>query len=827
MDRFVWALWCVLLCALLARGCLAEEVHTKGIDHLLDVWNLRRLHSRIKEGRWKSYGVELEGDALPCVEDVSRFLEALRRGVAWADMVYDSSGRYSSQFLFGNDYWLGSTTQCQGLDKAAMAAERSRLEAGSPVEGEGTAETSGRVTPADPFAKSVAKRENDPQRSAAVTSDLPLDGKVPPYRLRFFVVTVEVELPAELSPKARPLRLGVCMPRSCSTSAVSSLMALSAADRDGVTLAVPKGSPVHRGRSVKVLRVRPVPGDYEWSKDPKTFIIAGATIFVFILMALAEVCEQYSKHRSKRLSEEYSMAKMKMKDVEVGKNNNDGEAMQMREYHVAKKEPSPGTVQRLLLCFSIRRNGKKILCGTEDGGKDDERNLDCIHGLRVISMGWVILVHTYLMVFAIAENKNLRNVKEKNYTFQTVLNATFSVDTFFLISGILVAYLYFRARSKDKNAKREAARGCEEAVKETNPSAIKMNLASCPKNAGAAFLRDFSVFVKLLGYRFLRLTPPYLWTIGIAEVGMRYTLNLSLFETKIVDHITCAKYWWRNVLYINSLYPREEMCMIWSWYMANDTQFYALGIILLLLSARYFRFAAIAGVLFMVSSWVTTAAISVHYDYHVSIQDPFALFDQLYDKPWLRLGPYLVGMLTGWILYKTALNIRMPKVAVITGWILSLVCMALLIYGVSVLGDYVSPTGSVGLGLTTSAIYTSLGHTAWAVAVAWVVVACCTGHGGWVSGLLSWSALRPFSRLTYCAFLIHPLVMMISGFRMQAPLHLEPTVVIMIYLGYMLASFAAAFFVSICFEAPAVSLLKMAFKMPKSKTNEPSSPKKQ
>jgi hypothetical protein len=27
-------------------------------------------------------------------------------------------------------------------------------------------------------------------------------------------------------------------------------------------------------------------------------------------------------------------------------------------------------------------------------------------------------------------------------------------------------------------------------------------------------------------------------------------------------------------------------CMIWSWYLANDTQFYTLGILLLLLSSK-------------------------------------------------------------------------------------------------------------------------------------------------------------------------------------------------------------------------------------------------
>jgi hypothetical protein len=42
--------------------------------------------------------------------------------------------------------------------------------------------------------------------------------------------------------------------------------------------------------------------------------------------------------------------------------------------------------------------------------------------------------------------------------------------------------------------------------------------------------------------------------------------------------------------------------------------------------------------------------------------DPLALFDKIYDKPWTRLGPYLVGMSVGWILFKTNCKIKFTKV---------------------------------------------------------------------------------------------------------------------------------------------------------------------
>ena len=37
-------------------------------------------------------------------------------------------------------------------------------------------------------------------------------------------------------------------------------------------------------------------------------------------------------------------------------------------------------------------------------------------------------------------------------------------------------------------------------------------------------------------------------------------------------------------------------------------------------------------------------------------------FADIYVKPWTRIGPYIIGFLTGYILYKTECKIRIPKV---------------------------------------------------------------------------------------------------------------------------------------------------------------------
>lgn len=72
----------------------------------------------------------------------------------------------------------------------------------------------------------------------------------------------------------------------------------------------------------------------------------------------------------------------------------------------------------------------------------------------------------------------------------------------------------------------------------------------------------------------------------------------------------------------------------------------------------------------------------------------------------------------------------------------------------------------------SAAAYTSLSHTAWACALAWIVVACSSGNGGYVNKILSAPVIYPFSRVTYCAYLVHPIAIRFVSLNSDATLHL-------------------------------------------------------
>lgn len=202
--------------------------------------------------------------------------------------------------------------------------------------------------------------------------------------------------------------------------------------------------------------------------------------------------------------------------------------------------------------------------------------------------------------------------------------------------------------------------------------------------------------------------------------------------------------------------------MLWSWYLANDTQLYMLGAIILIVSVRHFKLSAVTTGVFLIISWITTATIAFSNNHRPDSDDPLALFDKIYDKPWTRLGPYLIGMSAGWILFRTSCKIRLSKPSVIFAWSLASLNLFVLLFGLY----------RAELSQLTAALYSSLSHSAWALSLAWITIACSTGYGGFVNTLLSAPCLYPFSRVTYCAYLVHPIVIRSMALNTDAPLHL-------------------------------------------------------
>ena len=68
-------------------------------------------------------------------------------------------------------------------------------------------------------------------------------------------------------------------------------------------------------------------------------------------------------------------------------------------------------------------------------------------------------------------------------------------------------------------------------------------------------------------------------------------------------------------------------------------------------------------------------------------------------------------------------------------------------------------------------LYAATARPLWSVCLAWVILSCFYGGGGWVNELLSWKGWIPLSRLTYTSYLLHIMISELIGFNRDHRLH--------------------------------------------------------
>ena len=164
----------------------------------------------------------------------------------------------------------------------------------------------------------------------------------------------------------------------------------------------------------------------------------------------------------------------------------------------------------MLMFFSIRQNIVKLLDTSRPPAV-----IKSIDGVRAISMTWVIWGHTYF--YSVNQMDNQIKVLDAFIApwYQHIGNAVLAVDTFFVLSGFLTAFILIK---------------------------------KFQKNSSPGFM------AKLYLHRYLRLTLIYAIII-IFNMGFlgRYGIGTMVRYIGDPSAETCRKYWWRNLLYVSNI----------------------------------------------------------------------------------------------------------------------------------------------------------------------------------------------------------------------------------------------------------------------------------
>ncbi|KAM3963614.1 nose resistant to fluoxetine protein 6-like [Aphomia sociella] len=439
----------------------------------------------------------------------------------------------------------------------------------------------------------------------------------------------------------------------------------------------------------------------------------------------------------------------------------------IRHLIILKKDPK--TANKLYQSFSIYTNTHRLVTYNPVPGA-----LECLDGIRSIAMMWVIIGHTFLNQMTATTVWNPLDIVDWITSFSSIwiTAAPITVDTFFMLTGLLLVYT----------------------------TAGKLTRLKFIKNLHLFYLN-----------RYLRLLP---------VLGASILLQASVF-----NHVTdgpewgnvaqqthqCRVHWWPTLLYIQNYYSPAFTCLPHTWYLAIDFQLFILSpLILIWVVGGRKRTAWIgltAGLLISFSAATIYNFIMGFPSASFGVSEPREgqpdYTTRYYINTLTRAPPFFIGMIFGYLLYVLrGKKVVIPKLQVALLWLMAIILSAAVIYsGYPVLqADWDNQLADDFLN--------SFRRPIWAMCIGWLVIACVHGYGGPVNWLLSHPMWKLLSRLSYAMYVLHYQLMFVVNGTFLGPVYINVESSIHKFFVDFVITVIVAFLVTLFVDSPCSVLIK-------------------
>ncbi|KAJ8916787.1 hypothetical protein NQ315_005792 [Exocentrus adspersus] len=423
-----------------------------------------------------------------------------------------------------------------------------------------------------------------------------------------------------------------------------------------------------------------------------------------------------------------------------------------------------------LTAFSVYSNGRKLFRISKNSGE-----LTCLNGIRFLSMMWVIIGHIFSMVY-MAPIVNFKDVMEwvESSRSMTIASGTLSVDSFFLMSGALLVYGYFKSKHNRIN---------------------------------------FNIF-QFYFHRFLRITPALAATVLVSANLAKYMGSGPKWNYISVLEDGCKKYWWSILTYTqNYVVSANDMCLPHTWYLCIDMQLYLISPLILIPLWKYPKLgltmvlgsiATFVIVPFAVAYSTGIPALITNFKVDTSLIEDFYVY--YYMKTHTRPAPWCIGLALGYLLAKIEFEGKftytLNKIIVVSSWVVCLVVLITCVYGGHsdlLKADYNQLENSFYIGFV---------RPVWAACLAWVIFACVSGHGGPINWFLSWPVYQVLNRFTYSVYLLHYPLLQLLVFTLKTGVYFDDLSAAYLFWGITMFSFGISIIWVLAFESPVVVIEK-------------------
>lgn len=449
-------------------------------------------------------------------------------------------------------------------------------------------------------------------------------------------------------------------------------------------------------------------------------------------------------------------------------------------------------VKLFLLSFSFKRNYKKIA-----SFDSFEERFSFIYGIRFLTHLWVMYAHTYAIqnFMSVGNTIKLRRIPQE-FLFQFFTNGSLAAETFFFMSGFVVALVMSRDLIQSDTTS-------------SNGTSDQHPFSGNKKMKHKVFLQRWTRYVvELYAVRVWRYLPVLLMAIGIAIIwpvtgsGPIWTETLTFFSNN------CRQNWLATLFFYSNFKQPDEMCLVHSWYTSLDTQLY--------LFAPFITFVLIKrpkiGVAFTLTM-ITIGIIGTATETVINRYPPVPIFQiqsidyvrvlrdwvyKLFFRPILHLASYAIGILTAVYLSKHP-KVILHDVIIHTGWIISGAVKFGILFAV-----YPWNKGESIPTVTISALYASLSRPLWSLSLSFDVICGASYGSGLLTTLLSWNFFKPLARLTFTAYLFHPLIMMATAASNRAPYHFTHFLMFQRFCSFVIMTYFTALAVHLVLEGPLI-----------------------